>query len=201
MFESIELPQHAAFISLSKTSGDVILFNSDFKNKGCVRLTISKCECFKHDSYSNYNSGEQYIVIDLTFSQFAELITSFNYPGVPCTLVRLLGNSIEQPKEIKNYKEEFEQKIDSYELTLIETIKSLIIQIESTQMKVKDKKSLLDLANKLLRELKCNVPYVLEKYKEKIEELEQKLKTEIISYIELNNLKINNILEGNNNYE
>lgn len=90
---------HKAIISLSRAHGRRHLFECPVSVESSIELTISTARASNmSDGTTSHYAGRQLIRVALSASQFAELITTMNSGGVPCTLSRFDGTQIPEPQ-------------------------------------------------------------------------------------------------------
>lgn len=176
-----------AIISFSRCSGQTILFGSQFVHQGFVRLRIAKARAYNtsYDTTKYSSEPGAYIEVDMSFSQFAEAITTMNAgEGVPCTIASMNGQVFERPV-LQNEGEKYHSNIDRYIKSSIESIAELIQTIEQETMSKKAKDRLVEQARKVIQTLSDNLPYVAQLFHEHLDKLEQKAKTEIAAYADM----------------
>lgn len=89
---------HQAVISLSRAHGRRHLFECPVPVESSIELTISTARASNmSDGTTSHYAGKQLVRAALSASQFAELITTMNSGGVPCTLSRFDGAQIPEP--------------------------------------------------------------------------------------------------------
>lgn len=186
--EQITTPDCGAMIQFSRISGQKVLYGSPFYHQKFIRLRISKAQTYRsfHDNeYMAENIGHRYIEVDLSFSQFAECITSMNIGnGVPCTLYNLMGKEFEQPT-IDDNRIKLDDEIKNETTLAIESITELINLIETEKLTAKVKSRLLNQCHKIVRVLNDHLPFIAQMYAEHLDKLEQQAKTEIAAYCDL----------------
>ena len=87
-------------VSRINSSGAVPLFGASIGHSNTIKLTINRAEAIRSTdlSYDRYFPREQLIEIEMTQTQFAEMITSMNYgSGVPVTLRQFNRERPEDP--------------------------------------------------------------------------------------------------------
>lgn len=95
------------------TGGTGVLFGSDVRHHQCIRLTISTAEHQRNLSNDWYRADKTLIEIEMSHSQFAQMITNPNRgDGVPCTLNRVKGESIPGILPIESKHEMFRREIE-----------------------------------------------------------------------------------------
>lgn len=186
--KKIETPNSGAIIQFSRIVGQKVLYGSPFYHQGFIRLRIDKAQTYISDTeiiqyYSDNNNN--YIEVDLSFSQFAELITSMNIgDGVPCTINRLKGEKFDDPW-IEDNRLELDKDIEKETNSTIESIKEMIDLIENEKLTKTVKTKLIQQCHKIIKTLNDKLPFIAEMYAEHLDKLEQKSKTEIAAYCDL----------------
>lgn len=122
------------------SSGDNFFFGSNIPHSDYIELKIAPGVIrtgFGRDCFNE--SGIPHIVVHLTSTQFAELLTSMNFSsGVPCTVHSIGGRFIEKDENIKTTREVV---IDEYKEFQDESLKSVRDKLNSIKNTL-DKKRL-----------------------------------------------------------
>ena len=175
----------AALIGFSRVQGNRQLYGSDLKHQAYMTLRVKVARESQEHGYTSYSGGQEYIGVDLSFSQYAELISSHNIgDGVPCTLRRL--NGVGYDYEVTTT--DTDQIKSQVEETLEETVKSIddiletIVELKLSQT---SKTYLRSLIQKVRQNLNDSIPYTLSCTDELIETKVQRAKTEVVSYFDL----------------
>lgn len=194
-FDKATTERHASFgmVSASRVQGKTHLFGSHVDNHlAYIRLSICQAEVSHSTERDWYRDRDELISVDLSASQFAELITNMNVGGgVPCTLRRVMMEQVEPvpqetATEATKIKTNFRARISS----LVEFLDSskrkaeAILSAPKTLTK-KDKEELLHVFEKTLMEVKSNAPFVVEAFVEATEKVETSAKTEIEAFVNL----------------
>lgn len=128
-----EVYNHPAFgmIGWSVISGgDKHLFGSDIGHGHRIRLTIKRAEHKRNLSNDWYHARQQLIEIEMSHSQFAELITSPNRgDGIPCTLLTVVGESMPSIEGIETKQEMFRREIEESGRRRLDTITAEIARL------------------------------------------------------------------------
>ena len=185
--EDVAAPESAGMIQISRISGQTVLFGSPFVHQGYVALRIHKAASYRNLSETTHRIGNRnpYIEVYLSYSQFAEAITTMNMgEGVPCTIHSLMGERLEQPW-LENDRMEFDNEINSVVIDCIENINDLITAIDEERMSVKAKARLIGIARNSISRLNSSLPFIADMYLEYLDKLEQRAKTEIAAYADM----------------
>jgi len=172
-----------AIIGLSRITGTRSLFNSPFAHQGFMRLRIGRAE--KHRHLSNdwiHSLGQPLIEVDLSYSQFAEFLTSANIgDGVPCTINRFQGQGVPEP-EIENYFETFKTERDVTIQKCSDAFNALDALIGSLNISKKAQGELYAAAKTARRAITDSIPFIEDQFVEHMEGVTAKAKVEIASY-------------------
>lgn len=186
MFDKVELPESAALISFSRTSGQSVMFGSPFVHQHYITLRISKAKAFRNLNETQYMSESMpYIEVAMSHSQFAEAITAINVgQGVPCTIKHINGQRLEDPW-LENERLSIDNEVNVVTKESIEYIQELILAIQEEKIPKKAQDRLLNLARTAIRKLNDSLPFIAEMYLEHLDKLEQRAKTEISAYADM----------------
>lgn len=211
-FEST-VERHASFgiISASRVQGKTHLFGSHVdQHLAYIRLSISQAEVAHSNERDWYRDRDELISVDLSASQFAELITSMNVGvGVPCTLRRVMMEQVapvpqETVTEATKIKTNFHSRISAL-VEFLDSSKKKAESLLSTPkaLNKKEKEDLLYVFAKTLQEIKDNAPFIVEAFVEATEKVETNAKAEIEAFVNLvvtrlGVQKLSEINQGNN---
>ena len=185
---------HESFAQMSigrrTNSHGVNLYGSSIKHDRTIVIQISPSELIRKlnkDRY--YQKRLPHIEVEMSYNQFAELLTSFDiHGGVPVTLKKLHGEYIEKCPYF-NKREEFESELKDDLKDFTDTILNLIKNVSSLFNRKKntynksEKKIVLDELNKLERIISSNLPFVYEQFNRQIDKTVADAKNDIEGYI------------------
>lgn len=200
-----EREKHPSFavIDISRTSGNSrSLFGSSIKHDHTIRITIAPASVKRQLNHESYmKDGQPYLTIEMSQSQFAEAITSMNGSGVPATLIRLNGKEVE-PAKHRNQREIFEDEfheamseIKDRMFKLTETAENILSEKKSITKA--DRNTIIQELNALKMEIGSNIPYMMNAYNEKMDEIATATKAEVEAFTinRLNNLGMDKLQE------
>lgn len=175
------------FARINGSSGR--LFGSELESGHFIRLTLCPGEEHWHLHEKRYMSTSKTLVeVDLTASQFAELITTLNSGcGVPCTVRRV--NGVEQPNFID--EDTLSNKIKADLADDVKTITGLVNQLKAEAQATLDesglgkarKEKVMELIYRIQREVSANMPFVLDQYTEAVDKVTASVKAEVDSFV------------------
>jgi len=168
------------------------LFGSSIKHGNLIALRISTARKYREYQKDRYMADERVIEVELSATQFAEAITSFNVgQGVPCTLRYVRGD--EYNKEKREFRERcpeinFKQQATNElkkemsdlgaKLDLLKKDSEEILT-RKEPIKVADKKKLLEDLRQIDMELRSNIPFIHECFNESVDKTVTEAKGEI----------------------
>lgn len=177
-------PSYAMAAFIRSSGGHHVLFGSSIKHTEKIKLEIYRAERQRNLSEDWYHSREKLIEVEMSPSQFADLITIHNTSGHPVTLSYFNGEEIpdcpfnDTRREIE---EEFEQKCrgiakDAGEL--VAKIKSII----GGPIKVADRKEITKALDMLMQEINSNLPFMQEQFNRAIDKTTSAAKQEVEAF-------------------
>lgn len=180
----------ARFSRIQGYSG--FMFGSDVQSENFIELTINHAERVKGDYRVYYYDYSKPIVrLKMTQTQFAELLTNMNIGnGIPVTLEEVNGERIEQfdLNEAKNHldelKEDFKERSKKTLNSLIETSDEIKRIINKKNLSKKDQENAINLLNKYITEIRSNMPFFINLYKEETADVVQRAKSELDGMIQ-----------------
>lgn len=160
---------HPAYgiISLSKITrgGDsrTYMFGSRLDNHpATIRLRVSegRREFDLHADF--FSSGRTVLELELTPTQFAELLTSTSGDGVPCTLLRANGEQIPPLEAYETATARALGDVQDVGSKIAKKVNALRELLDVVKLSQKDKAALASAISSLSAELSMNVPFLLE---------------------------------------
>lgn len=181
--------QHESFgmIAISRVQGGRHLFGSEIDRHGTFfRLSISQCEVDHHLGQNWYHDRKELISIDLSPAQFAQFITSPNVgSGTPCTIDRVLMEKMDEvPREVKNESEKIQDGFKAKAASLVSFLKASRkeageILNGSKPPNQKERSKLLEVFDRMVREVDLNMPFAVETFVEATEKVKTTAKAEM----------------------
>lgn len=198
-----DMKQHESYAMMGfyRTHGhDTTLFGSSIKHNDTIMMQL---KTGKHSRSLNndWYFGDKLIVeVELSSTQFAEMITSLNQgDGVPVTLRYCLQGDlkkIEDPPFIPRgelHREEFKKSITEVPGDTQNLIKDLqeIFRTKKTLTK-KEQEEVLRTLNKISMNIGCNQEFQVDQFNEQMDKTVQEAKGEIESFFQNKMLQIAN---------
>jgi hypothetical protein len=184
--------KHPSFgmIGLSRrsSSGVVPLFGSNIQHQHTITLTIKRGEHHRRLNNDWIHGTEQLIEVELSGSQYAELISSFNQgDGIPCT-IRQLGREsypdppYESPMDI--FQREFAAHMKNLGKECSSVIEDAVKMLdEKPSIGKADREFLKRAIERLITEISSNVPFVSQQFLESMDKTVSQAKSEIETFV------------------
>jgi hypothetical protein len=175
-------------ISKVSSSGSMNLFGSSVKSKTFISLDIHRAKLNRNLHQDTvYTDGVPLISVNLSLTQFAELMTSPNSQGVPCTIDYFEGRKVPEPilesKRVQ-FDDEFKenmQKVTSGTNKFYTKIKEIL---ETSSISKRDKTELIKQIDMIRQELNSNIPFIKVQFTEQMNQTVLEAKNEIMGFLE-----------------
>lgn len=192
-FEKIdEVKEHPSFgvigISRRSSSGVTPLFGSNIQHQHTFTLTIKTAENNRHLNNNWYHGKKQLIEVELSGSQFIELITSLNMgDGVPCTIRNFNGHEFPDPpyeNPIDLFQKEFSSQMKNLGKECSSVVEDCVKMLKEKQSIGKaDREFIVSAINKLVSTISSTVPFVSQQFNESMEKTVNQAKSEIETFV------------------
>ena len=178
-------------ISLGRThGGSRYLYGSSIKHESTVRLEIHYSEHDRHLNNDWYHRREKIVELDVSPTQFSELIMSRdNYEGVPCTLrfTEKKGN-IPFPEikgKVETFEEEFKERMKVMSDGMVRNFnRCKEIFDQKGTVKKADRSEILNMMGKIIQEMRSNIPFVYDCFNEAMDKTILEAKGEVEAFVE-----------------
>ena len=173
-------------------SHDKTLFGSSIKHSDIIRLRICQAEYERELSYDAYHPRKELIEVEMSTSQFAELITSIGKgEGTPCTIKRVNGKNMQPcpftPKA-EIHRQEFEAHLDDIKKEMDEAITKTQELFAKKTLNKSDKESLLRALEHLRTQVISNSGYQVQMFNEQMDKTLFEAKAELEAFANKNNI-------------
>lgn len=154
-------------------------------------ISITVCEAEREHSLSadHYFAGKEILDLKMTASQFADMITSMNIgDGVPCTLIRVMGElkpepPHEEPFEVERVQAGYEANIKG----LVDEAAAMEREVEDIlarpTLRKADRKRVKEILGKYKRHLTDSAPFALKQFREASSRVADVAKREVYEYV------------------
>ncbi len=183
---------HPSFgmVSFSRISGgDNRLFGSELVSNSFIRLSLTEGEEIWSLHSKRWHGRKHIVELDLSASQFAELLTSMNVgSGVPCTIrFRERDGQIPMFIDSDTLSEQIKEDLKADVKGIAELVKKLRSELNTvlaeSSLSKANKARLTSVAETIEREITANMPFVLEQYVEATEKVTASAKAEVDAFL------------------
>ena len=178
-----------ALLSFSRVSGGSRnLFGSSITHDNTITMRVLPAKVDRHLNTDWYHkSGKSYLEVEMSYSQFAEVITSMNMgDGFPVTLRYLDGKKIPDPSFTNKrlqFEDEFRDRMEEIENKLSKiTEESKDILTNKKTINKGDREQILNQINSLKQEVSSNIPFVLTCFNEQMDKTVKEAKGEVEAF-------------------
>ena len=183
--------EHESFgmVGLSRFSGgEQVYFGSSIKHSGGITLRIKKAKVERHLNRDWYFGTDLICEVDLSASQFTELITNMNVgDGVPCTIKYAEHKKMgEPPFENKRlqFEDEFRRECESVASQLKDiTEKAKELLNGKKPLNANEKREILDSLYKCNMFLNSNMPFMAAQFNEQMDLTVKEAKGEVDCFV------------------
>jgi len=164
------------------------LFGTSIKHGTTITLTIHECEDHRGLNRDWFHAKKRLIEIELSASQFAELITTMNVgDGVPCTIRRTEKGAIqyaEGENKIDQHSQEFAASMEDMTNKFAKVVSEATEILENKPAISKtDRKNILEGLRMLLQNVKSNIPFFKRQFDEQMDKTIVEAKAEVESFV------------------
>ena len=186
--ETVEKHESYGMVGIYRTSSSgTYLFGSIQRHHSFITLTIKKAERVRHLAQDWYHADSLPIVeIEMSHSQFAELITSPGIgDGVPCTIRGLGGELLEPCPPPESMESKFSEDLKKTTKETVAGLKQLTQQLGQALLpgeKALNKtelKALLSQIQNAVMSITDSIPFIEKQFDEEMEEKRDKMVGEL----------------------
>lgn len=176
--------------SRTQRSGSTTLFGSSIVHSNTVKMCLREASVERSLSSDFYYAGDTIAEVEMSQSQFAELITSMNCgSGVPVTIrwLKGVGNTGDCPFIHK--REQFEEELSQNLKQSNEKADELIAKVQElfskgSALTKADKAAVMDMLTKLKHEVGCNREFIYKSFNEQMDKTVMEAKGEIEAFMQ-----------------
>lgn len=173
-----------------RRSGSTHLFGSSIKHSDTIIMRVSHASVERHLSNDWVGEEDNILECEMSYSQFAEAITSMNVGvGTPVTLRRTQLNRDIEPYNFVGKRTQFEEEFNAnmrkqteQANKLIDTVSSLFEEKKS--LNKGDKESVLDMLNQLQMAIGCNQEFIYKQFNRQMDKTVNEAKGEIEAFMQ-----------------
>lgn len=197
-----EKTTHPAYGMLSfsrRTGGKTPLFGSSIEHRDTIAMTLTHGDITRGLNTDWYHGNGIIAEVEMSYSQFAEAITSMNMgSGVPVTVRRTEKDGRIPECDFINKKEQFQDELKERLSNATEMSRSLIVEVqklfdEKKTLTKADKSEIINKLTKVASEINGNVNFTYEMFNEQMDKTVMEAKGEIEAFYQN---KVNSIAQA-----
>ena len=174
------------------------LFGSSIQHRNTIHLEIRQAGISRTLSTDFVHPGKQIIEVEMSQSQWAEMVSSIGIgEGTPCTIRHLDGKRVEDCP-YTSVREQFDKEFDDSVQESLKNLRDAVAACEELLAKKSltkaDREQVLDLVRKAYREVSDSVPFIKSQFTEQMDNTVKEAKGEIEA-LAMNHL-LNSALES-----
>jgi hypothetical protein len=186
--EKIDKHESYGMIKLGRTTGGQNnLFGSSIQHSNVIRLNISPAELHRGLGRDYYHPRGEIIEIEMSPTQFTELITNMNTIGVPCTIKHINRKRMENPPSAnkkQQFEDEFSEDMKKLALRMSElTEKAEKILSNKKSPNKSEREDVLSDIRHLQTELISNIPFMYRCFNEQMDKTVTEAKGEVEAFV------------------
>jgi hypothetical protein len=164
------------------------LFGSAVKGGNTIAITISTAVHDRHLHNDYIHEDERIIEIEMSQTQFAEMMTSLNYGGgTPCTIKWYDGDRVQEPpymSKTEQFQEEFRNRLHNIGVDMKKMVMESVQMLKNKDYLNKgDRQFVISQIEMLVQDIQKNVPFVNDQFMEQMDKTVTEAKGEIEAYV------------------
>lgn len=195
MCEDIKIEKHESFgaLQISRRQHSTTLFGSSIKHNHTIVLRITSAEMQRnlHSDWLHPSASTKdiYAEVEMSYTQFAESITSINQgTGIPVTVRYANGREMEPcpfTSKDEQFRAEFESDLAEVALAVDSAVDRVKALFESKKpLNKAEKDELLSVLRQLSTDVKSNIPFIRDSFVEQMDKTVTEAKGNIEGFIQ-----------------
>ena len=173
-------------VSRMQSGGQHPLFGSSLQDRNTIRLEIKSAKIARTLSTDFIHPGRQIIEVELSQSQWAEMVSSIGVgEGTPCTIRYINGKQMEDCPYI-SVRDQFDDEFDDSVQESLEGLRNAVAACEGLLGKKSvtkaDREQVLSLIRKAYREVSDAVPFIKKQFTEQMDNTVKEARGEIEAF-------------------
>jgi len=178
-----------ARFSRHNSSGGRPLFGSSINHSNTISLHICRSDHDRGLSNDWYHAKQELIEIEMSQTQFAELITSMNMgSGIPVTIRHINLEQISEPpykSKVEIFNDEFKAKMHNMGVDIEKASATALDLLKNkSTLNNGDRELILSSITRLMMNVKQNIPFVAVQFSEQMDKTISEAKGEIEAFVE-----------------
>ena len=189
-------PSYGTLAFTRSTGGATPLFGSSIEHRDTISMTLYHAECTRGLNQDWIHGDKPIAKVEMSYSQFAEAITSMNMgTGVPVTVRWTEKDGEIPPCDFISKREQFTDEFKEKRRKATEQSQQLINDVadlfeNKKNLTKADKQEILSKLSKLSMDIGCNMDFIADQFNEQMDKTVMEAKGEIESFYQN---KINSI--------
>lgn len=158
-------------------------FGSSIEHENGISMTVRSAELIRGGNHDFYLPRKTLLRIEMSPSQFTDAITTMNCDGVPITIRKFNGETMEDPPFFNKrlqFEENFKDDMRKISNKIDSLAKAAQNMLESKKPNTKkEKEAILDLISNIRMEFNSNIPYMATCFNEQMDKTVKEAKAEI----------------------
>lgn len=191
MLENKDRHESYGMLQFSRTSGGATsLFGSSIQHRDTIRMYLREGEVARELNSDYFFGGNEIVECEMSYSQFAEAITSMNMgTGVPVTIRYIQGKGRIDDCPFIDKKKQFEHEFEDSLKKANEKVNDLLSSVrtmfeEKKSFTKKDKEEILDMIHHLSMEVNGNREFIYKQFNEQMDKTTLEAKGEIEAFMQ-----------------
>lgn len=183
-------PSYGTLAFSRRTGGATPLFGSSIEHRDTIAMTLYHADITRGLHQDNIYGGRPIAEVEMSYSQFAEAITSMNMgSGVPVTIRWTEKDGKIPPCDFVSKREQFTDEFKEKRKKATEDAQQLIKDITELFSQKKaltkaDKDAILNKLHHLNMDIGCNMDFIADKFNEQMDKTVMEAKGEIEAFMQ-----------------
>lgn len=187
--EMIQKPSFGA-VTVTRTSGRLVLTGSEIVHQHAIRISIRECKMYEtYGEHKFHPIGRGLVEFTMSEFQFAQMCSAIGVgEGIPCTLNRVMGEGRvqeEAPTKVIDPMVNISECIESGRASFSDSINVLNELLSNKKITRKAYNELTGVLNTGLRQFGSNTEFTLNMFEESVEKVKHRAKSELETYAQL----------------
>ena len=186
-----ERKEHSSYgmLSFSRVSGGPPeLFGSSVLHDHKIMLSISHGSVIRELSREWYMPEKKIVELEMSYSQFAEAISSMNTTGVPCTILYTEKDGNAQPCDFavtrKKFEDEFKENRIRANQRANELIEDLKGSLSKGRMTKKEMQDCISKLHMLSMDINENTDFIYKQFNKQLDKSSMEAKGEVEAFVQ-----------------
>ena len=183
-------PSYGTLAFSRRTGGATPLFGSSIEHRNTIAMTLYHADITRGLHEGNIYGNKPIAEVEMSYSQFAEAITSMNMgSGVPVTIRWTEKDSKILPCDFENKREQFAEKKKKKRKRVTNESQQIIKDVaemfeQKKNLTKADRQEILSKLSKLSMDIGCNMDFIADQFNEQMDKTVMEAKGEIEAFMQ-----------------